>query len=146
MQLRVLVIDDDKNIRVTLGACLEDMGCEVRHAVSAEAALAALAERSFDLAFLDLRLGTASGLELLPRLLAESPGLSIVVVTAYATIDTAVRAIQGGASEDLRKPFTPDQIRHFARPLGECRGAHRRLLELEQELAGGRPDLDPAPT
>src|SRR4029453_5037788 len=116
MQLRVLVIDDDKNIRVTLGACLEDMGCEVRHAVSAEAALAALAERAFHLAFLDPRPGTPGGPELLPPLLAESPGLSIVVVTAYATIDTAVRAIQGCASEYLAKPFTPDQIPPVGRP------------------------------
>ena len=68
--LRVLVIDDDKNIRLTLAACLEGMGCAVTPAASAEAALAALSQQPFELAFLDLRLGATSGLELLPRLLA----------------------------------------------------------------------------
>ena len=55
--LRVLVIDDDKNIRVTLRVCLEGLGCETREAANADAALTALAERPYDLAFLDLRLG-----------------------------------------------------------------------------------------
>jgi NtrC-family two-component system response regulator AlgB len=142
VQLRALVIDDDKNIRVTLGACLENMGCEVRHAASAEAALAALAERSFDVAFLDLRLGSADGLDLLPRLLADGPGLSVVVVTAHATIDTAVRAIQGGAADYLAKPFTPDQIRHVVRRVADARGAQRRLIELEQELRESTPEVD----
>jgi NtrC-family two-component system response regulator AlgB len=142
VQLRALVVDDDKNIRVTLGACLEAAGCEVRQAASAEAALAALAERSFDVAFLDLRLGSANGLDLLPRLLAEAPGLSVVVVTAHATIDTAVRAIQGGAADYLAKPFTPDQIRHVVRRIAEARHAERRLIELEQELRESTPEVD----
>src|SRR5262245_54955334 len=87
---RALVVDDDKTIRGTLAACLEGIGFEVTQAASGPAALAALAARPFDLAFLDLRLRDDDGLELLPRLLAESPGLSVVIVTAYATIDTAV--------------------------------------------------------
>jgi NtrC-family two-component system response regulator AlgB len=118
------------------------MGCEVRHAVSTEAALAALSERSFDLAFLDLRLGSESGLDLLPRLAADYPALSVVVVTAYATIDTAVRAIQAGAADYLAKPFTPDQIRYVVRRLAAARGTQRRLLELEQELRESAPDVD----
>jgi NtrC-family two-component system response regulator AlgB len=99
--LRVLVVDDDKNIRLTLGACLEGMGCEVTPAATPDAALAALAQRPHEIAFLDLRLGTASGFELLPKLLAESPGLSVVIVTAHAAVDSAVRAIQAGAADYL---------------------------------------------
>ena len=140
--LRVLVIDDDKNIRVTLGVCLEGMGCEVRSVASADAALAAVAERPFDLAFLDLRLGTASGLDLVPRLLAETPGLAIVLVTAYATVDTAVEAVKRGAADYLPKPFTPEQIRHVVQKVGAARGAHRRLAELEQELRESVPEVD----
>jgi two-component system, NtrC family, response regulator AlgB len=140
--LRALVIDDDRNIRMTLGACLEGMGCRVAQAGSAEVALAAVAERPFDLAFLDLRLGGESGLDLLPRLLSECPGLAIVIVTAYATVDTAVSAIQGGASDYLPKPFTPEQIRHLVRRLADARGARRRLLELEQALREGVPEVD----
>src|SRR5215475_606006 len=101
--LDVLVIDDEKNIRATVAMCLEGMGCRVTGAASAEAARAALAGRSFDLAFLDLRLGDANGLDLLPDLLAGRPGLAVVIVTAYATIDTAVEAIRRGAADYLPK-------------------------------------------
>ncbi len=111
--MRVLVVDDERNIRTTLRMCLEGLGCEVREAATPEAALAALAQGPADLAFVDLRLGTASGLELLPRLLAEAPTLDVVLITAYATFDTAVEAVKRGARDYLPKPFTPAQIRHL---------------------------------
>jgi NtrC-family two-component system response regulator AlgB len=140
--LRALVVDDDKNIRVTLNACLEGIGFEVVEAATPAAALAAVATRPFDVAFLDLRLRDESGLELLPRLLAESPGLPVVVVTAYATVDTAVRALQGGASDYLPKPFTPDQIRVVVQRISDARGLRRRVFDLEQRLRDGVPEID----
>jgi NtrC-family two-component system response regulator AlgB len=94
---RVLVVDDERNIRALLRVCLEQAGCEVREAGSAEAALAALASGPAELAFVDLRLGTGSGLDLLPALLAEDADLDVVVVTAYASIDTAMEAVRRGA-------------------------------------------------
>jgi CheY-like chemotaxis protein len=103
----VLVVDDEKNIRATLTMCLEAAGCVVTSAGTSEAALAAVERKPFDLAFLDLRLGEQDGMALLPRLLAARPGLAIVVITAYATIDTAVEAIKRGAVNYLPKPFTP---------------------------------------
>jgi NtrC-family two-component system response regulator AlgB len=140
--LRVLVIDDDKNIRATLGMCLEGMGCELRAVASGDAAIAALQEGGFELAFLDLRLGSESGLDLLPRLLAESPGLSVVVITAYATVDTALEAVRRGAADYVPKPFTPEQIRHAVREVAQARAARRRLLELDQELRDSVPEID----
>src|SRR3954470_12297860 len=83
--MRVLVVDDERNIRNTLRICLEGFGCVVREASTPEGALAALAQGPADLAFVDLRLGTASGLDLVPRMLAESAHLDIVLITAYAT-------------------------------------------------------------
>jgi NtrC-family two-component system response regulator AlgB len=118
------------------------MGCEVRSVANAEAALAALAGSPFDLAFLDLRLDSADGLDVLPRLLAESPGLMIVVITAYATVDTAVQAVKRGAADYLPKPFTPEQIRHLVEKVAAVRGTQRRLLELEQELRESVPEID----
>ena len=97
----VLIVDDEKNIRATLTMCLEAIGCTVTSASTGEAALAAAERRPFDLAFLDLRLGEEDGMALLPRLLAARPGMAIVVVTAYATIDTAVEAIKLGAVDYL---------------------------------------------
>jgi NtrC-family two-component system response regulator AlgB len=140
--LRVLVVDDEKNIRATLEVCLEAIGCEVRSAANGEAALTALAERPFDLAFLDLRLGSESGLDLLPRMLAESPGLAVVLVTAYATVDTAVEAVRRGAADYLPKPFTPEQIRLVVEQVASQRSDRRRLDALERELRESVPEID----
>src|SRR5437660_1680624 len=65
----------------------------------------------FDVAFLDLRLAREKGLDVLPALLRLAPGLSVVVITAYATIETAVEAMRRGAFDYLPKPFTPNQLR-----------------------------------
>jgi NtrC-family two-component system response regulator AlgB len=139
---RVLVVDDERNIRTTLGVCLEGIGCEVRGVATPDAALAALAERPYDVAFLDLRLGDASGLDLLPRLLAECPSLSVVVITAYATVETAVEAVRRGAADYLAKPFSPEEIRHVMQRVQSERGARRRLRELEQDLLESTPEVD----
>ena len=108
---RVLVVDDERNIRSMVRVCLEQAGCEVREAGSAEAAIAALASGPVDVVFVDLRLGTGSGLDLVPALLAEDSDLDVVVITAYASIDTAMEAVRRGARDYLPKPFTPAQIR-----------------------------------
>src|SRR5215470_17820467 len=139
---RVLIIDDEKNIRRTLAVCLEGFGCAVTEAGTAEAALEALSRAPHDLAFLDLRLGSGSGLDLLPRLLAERPGLDVVIITAYATFETAVEAIRRGARDYLPKPFTPAQIRHVVGGLAERRTLAARVLTLEQEIASAVPEVD----
>ncbi|RYZ36405.1 MAG: sigma-54-dependent Fis family transcriptional regulator [Myxococcaceae bacterium] len=138
--MRVLVVDDERNIRHTLRVCLEGFGCEVREAATPEAALAALAQGPSDLAFVDLRLGNASGLELLPRLLAESPALDVVLITAYATFDTAVEAVKRGARDYLPKPFTPAQIRHVLERAKSQRELSSHLGDLEGQLAQAVPE------
>ena len=140
----VLVIDDDKNIRATLTMCLEGIGCTVATASTSAAALAAVERKPFELAFLDLRLGEDSGMALLPRLLATRPGLAVVVITAYATIDTAVEAIKLGAVDYLPKPFTPVQIRHVVETVTARRAAERRVANLESQLAAELPGIDVA--
>src|ERR1700722_16388409 len=94
--LRILVVDDEANIRMTLSMCLEADG----HSVVAESnipdALDAIARQVFDLVFLDVRLGVDNGLEFLPRLRAESPWAQVVIITAYASIETAVEAMKRG--------------------------------------------------
>jgi two-component system, NtrC family, response regulator AlgB len=139
---RVLVIDDEKNIRATLTVCLEACGCTVATASSTDTALAAVSRASFDLAFLDLRLGSEDGMALIPRLLAARPALAIVVITAYATIDTAVEAIKLGAVEYLAKPFTPAQIRHVVDQVLGRRRAEARASQLEAQLADELPGTD----
>ncbi len=141
-QLRVLVIDDEKNIRATLSLCLEQMGCEVTAVFSLETAVSALSQRPYDLALLDLRLGAANGLELIPKLLSIDSGLGVIVMTAYATIDSAVEAIKRGAIDYLPKPFTPAQIRHVIENCVQQRALKRKVLDLEGRLQEAAPEIE----
>jgi NtrC-family two-component system response regulator AlgB len=140
LPLHVLVIDDERNIRQTLAICLEGFGCKVEQVATGAAAVDALRREPFDLAFCDLKLGTESGLDLLPRLLGERPGLDVIIITAYATVDTAVEAMRRGAKDYLPKPFTPQQIRHLVDRARERRTLSRRLGELEARLEEAAPE------
>ena len=73
-------------------------------------ALAEADRQVYDLALVDLRLGTESGLDLIPALLSASPWIKIVVITAYASVNTAVEAMRRGATDYIPKPFTPEQV------------------------------------
>jgi NtrC-family two-component system response regulator AlgB len=140
--LAVLVVDDERNIRTTLTLCLEGIGCTVTGVGTGAAALAALEREHFDAAFLDLRLGEESGLDLLPQLLGVRAGLAIVAVTAYATFDTAVEAMRRGAVDYLPKPFTPAQIRHVVEQIASRRAVERRVADLENLVADRVPEED----
>src|SRR4249920_274928 len=141
-KIRVLVIDDEKNIRTTLAFCLEQIGCHVTAVANPDGALDALNQQAYDLAFLDVRLGQTSGLELIPKLIAECPNLMVVVVTAYATIDSAVEAIKRGAADYLAKPFTPAQIRHIVDQSVKQLDLKRQLTDLEGRLREAAPETD----
>jgi len=138
----VLIVDDEKNIRQTLRVCLEALDVDVAEAGSVQAALEAIGRAAFDLVFLDLKLGAQSGLELIPMLLSENPNIVIVVVTAYATIETAVEAIRRGAWDYLPKPFTPAQIRHLVQKAQQQRSLSARVAELQGRLADEAPEVD----
>ncbi len=139
--LQVLVIDDEKNIRMALAAYLEGIGCRVLAVATAGAALAALESRTFDLAFLDIRLQEMSGLELLPKLLAIDSRLPVVIITAYGTIESAVEAMKRGARDYLPKPFTPAQIQHLVEGLAERLNLARQVKELQAHLREAVPDV-----
>jgi FixJ family two-component response regulator len=133
---------------VAVLASLMGLGTEIGRrsivtAVSAsEAALAALRQQPYELAFLDLRLGESNGLDLIPKLLTIDAGLPVIVMTAYATIDTAVDAIKRGAADYLPKPFTPQQIRHVVDQSIKQRDLKTRLLDLEGRLREATPAID----
>jgi len=105
--LTILVVDDEPNIRKTLAISLEADGHRVVAVSNGADALAEVAGRSVDLAFVDLRLGTASGLDLIPAILARSPWTRVVVITAFPGVETAVEAMKRGAADYLPKPFPP---------------------------------------
>jgi NtrC-family two-component system response regulator AlgB len=140
--VKILVIDDEPNIRKLVQISLQNDGHQVTVAGNVHDALKLVTQQPFDVAFLDLRLGTDTGLDLIPKLLAENPWLGIVVITAYATIESAVEAIRRGASDYLPKPFTPDQLRFMLERVIKLRGLEQRLEGLQNELADSGIDLN----
>jgi NtrC-family two-component system response regulator AlgB len=129
-----LVVDDDAGVRQSLRLCLEPAGATVLGVGTASAALEAVDRASFDVVFLDLWLGADSGLKLVPEILRRGHGVGIVVITAFATYETAVDAVRKGAADYLPKPFTPDQVRLAARRVLEAKRLRGRVAELEQLL------------
>lgn len=109
--MRVLIVDDEPSVRRVLGDAVEAMGHSVEPASSSAEALRRIERRPCDAALVDLRLGSDSGLDLMGRLKAAHPRLLVVIITAHASIGTAVEAIRRGASEYLPKPFTPGHLR-----------------------------------
>lgn len=130
MPISALVIDDDPGVRQSIRICLEAEGHRSFGVGSAAAAIEALDRGRFDLCFLDLWLGSESGLRILPDLLRRDPGLAVVVITAFATIESAVEAMRSGAADYLPKPFSPDQVRLIARRFAAERALHRQVSEL----------------
>jgi NtrC-family two-component system response regulator AlgB len=136
--LNVLVVDDEINIRKTLAIGLESYGHQVTAVSNAADAIAEAARRPFDLAFVDLRLGATSGLDLISTLLSQSPWLRVVIITAHATIDSAVETMKRGAFDYLAKPFTPAQVQLATERVSRARA-------LEQEVASLRARLSSQP-
>jgi NtrC-family two-component system response regulator AlgB len=112
---------------------------EARDATQAEELLG---HTMFDVAFLDLRLGPEKGLDVLPRLLHLAPGLAVVVVTAYATIETAVEAMRRGAADYLPKPFTPNQLRVVLDRVAAVRRLQTQVADLEAQVRSVVPEAD----
>jgi NtrC-family two-component system response regulator AlgB len=139
---RVLVVDDEAAIRKTFRYCLEDAGCDVTCADSAEVAENLVQRMVFDLCLLDLKLGNTSGIELLPVLRSAAPWLRIIMVTAHSSIDNAVAAMRAGASDYVIKPCSCEQLRAAAE---RQIAAQRMELRLEQlERAAGANEADDA--
>ncbi len=140
--LDILVVDDEANIRKTLSICLESEGHRVVAVGNAPDALDEASRRSMDLVFLDLRLGTSDGLDLIPRLRTAAPWMKIIVITAYASIDSAVEAVRRGAIDYIPKPFTPAQVLLAVEKASEVRNLEQKVAGLEEALDRVNPMAD----
>ena len=140
--MNILIVDDELNIRKTLSVCLETEGHNITAVSNYQDALSENVRRSFEVAFVDLRLGLDSGLDLIPALLAGSPWLKIIVITAYASIDTAVEAIKRGATDYIPKPFTPAQVKLVVEKVAEVRSLEQRIDALQSDLNRINPEAD----
>ena len=127
----ILLIDDEASLRRHAADDAGDDGPRRgRGVVGRPRRCGCCQKQRFDVAFLDLRLGREAGMDLLPALLRAAPDLAVVVVTAYATIASAVEAMRRGAFDYLPKPFTPDDLRVTLE-------RWRQMRRLRQR--GGRP-------
>lgn len=136
------MVDDEINIRKTLSVCLETDGHNVIAVSNVQDAMSEVSRRSFEIVFLDLRLGADDGLDFIANLLSLSPWLKIIVITAYASIDTAVEAIKRGATDYIPKPFTPAQIRLAVHKVYEMRSLEQKIASLQEDVCRTRPEAD----
>jgi CheY-like chemotaxis protein len=111
--MRILVVDDEEHLRRVMRLTLEASGYEVAEAADGEHALRQFGDgASFDATLLDQRMPGIDGLETLKRMKAHRADACIIMVTAYATIELAVDAMKLGATDFVRKPMTPETLRH----------------------------------
>ncbi|MDY0311828.1 MAG: FAD-dependent oxidoreductase [Desulfobacterales bacterium] len=142
---RILVVDDEAIVRQSLQSWLEDEGFAVDGAASGPEALEALEKTEYQLMLSDIKMAGMDGVELLTQAKALRPDLAVVLMTAYATVETAVAAMKIGALDYLVKPFDPDTlVPMVARVHEELLAAKDRQVEVGAiVLAGGTDYFDP---
>jgi DNA-binding response OmpR family regulator len=117
---RILAVDDEAVVLHSIRKSLTRRGFRVDEAFTGHAALVRVQAAPYDLILLDMRMPDTNGLDLLPKIKKQQPDVPIVIVTGFASIDTAVEAIQRGAADYVPKPFTPDELASVAaRVLGQ---------------------------
>jgi DNA-binding NtrC family response regulator len=128
MSKTVLIIDDEKTIRWSLGEALKESGYEVLDAEDGEKGLALFRERSADVALIDLKLPRESGIDILKHIKGTDPGLPVIMMTAYGEVETAVEAMKNGAYDFVLKPFALEKLKVT---ISNALEAHRMRSEIQ---------------
>lgn len=131
---RVLVVDDEANLRQTFARILHQMGCEVTTAADGAEALQRLEVAPYDLVYLDIRLPGMDGLQVLRQIHDRYAQLAVVLLTAYASIKSAVEAVRLGATDYLIKPITPEALMTRTRSILADQAVQRRRREIQQQI------------
>src|SRR3989442_12790724 len=108
---RVLIVDDQRNMRTTTALVLRQAGYDVAEAESGEAALSRLLAEPFDGGLTDLKMAPLDGIAVLRGALGISPSTQVIVMTGYGTVESAVAAMQAGAHDYISKPFKEDELK-----------------------------------
>src|ERR1700722_12097264 len=130
----VLIVDDEVEIRESLQTLLEIEGYAVETAGSGEEGLVRIGEHPFDLILLDLALPDRNGLELLPEIRAIDPQISVIMITAYGTVENAVGAMQAGAANFIQKPWDNEKLLADVRAAIGWRRAEEENVQLKRAL------------
>jgi two-component system response regulator PilR (NtrC family)/two-component system response regulator HydG len=134
MKESILIVEDEAVLLTNLCEMLERAGYDVCGASDAESALALALERSFAVVLTDIRLPKMDGIELLERLLAERPETLVILTTAFASLDTALKALRHGAYDYLLKPVAFEDLRRKLEQLLRFRALKREVIHLRRDL------------
>ena len=133
---QILVVDDEEVIRESLAAWLRPDGYQVDTASSGPEAVEKARRRDYAIYFIDLKMpGGMDGIATMAQVRALHPDAAIVIITAYATVDTAITAIREGAREYLVKPCNPDEISLLAKRILKLKSLERENAILRRKLA-----------
>ncbi len=132
---KILVVDDEQSMREVLSIMLKRAGYSVTNASDGEEAIACLGKEIFDLVITDLRMPRAGGLDVLKAVKASSPETVVLVITAFASADSAVEAMKQGAYDYLTKPFQVDEVQLIIRNALEKRRLSTENMLLKREMA-----------
>ncbi|MGC9194150.1 MAG: sigma-54-dependent transcriptional regulator [Syntrophobacteraceae bacterium] len=130
---KILVVDDEDFIRQNLDRILREEGYRTAGAKDGEQALEFLKDASFDLVFLDLRLPDISGIEILKKIKESDPDLLVIVMTGYASVESAVEALKCGAYDYIKKPFKADVIKLIVKLALETQSLKREVFSLKKQ-------------
>src|SRR5512133_3423006 len=114
-KISILIVDDEESVRDSLYNWFSEDGYRVESAENAKKALTILESDQFDIILADIKMPGMDGLEMLRRIKSIKPDSIVIVMTAFATVDTAVKALKDGAYDYITKPFDPDDLTHLIR-------------------------------
>ena len=134
--VRILMVDDEFSVRHSLTAWFEDEGYTVDVASSGKEALAKLAESEWDIFFHALKMPGMSGPELRKKIKEIQPNSTIIIITAFASVESAVEAMQSGAYDYLSKPFDPDYLALMVRNIIERKKLKDETVSLKKTIDG----------
>lgn len=131
---RLLIVDDELVVRDSLAKWFESEGYEVTIAESAPAALELLAANRYDGALVDIKMPGVDGIELQARLHEIDPAMPVIIMTGYASVETAVKALKNGAYDYITKPFDPDELVHIVSNAIRHSAAEKEVCKLKENL------------
>ena len=139
--VRVLIVDDEQHVRQSLAAWFREDGYEVNTAAGGREALAELTRAGADILLVDIKMPGMDGLELLRRTKELAPDATVVVMTAYASVETAVQALKDGAYDYVVKPFDPDAVSRLVRKAAERYSLLKENRALRERVESSAPAL-----
>src|SRR3954451_16586938 len=132
---KLLIVDDELSVRDSLNKWFREEGYEVHVAEDANEALTRMAENKFDAALLDIKMRGTDGIELQRKLHEIDPELIAIMMTGYASVETAVQALKNGAYDYVTKPLDPDEIAHIIKNALSHRHTREENLRLRETVA-----------